>query len=130
MLAEPDMDMDKVRQLVSKLSKFHWSVKPPEQCVLPDGSGIGRLAYENMAAFNLAWCYHKPVNAEGHNLAIASFVLLKEPLKVRYGSLTLEDAVMLLSKPEFYMWVSTHRFNLGIPLYEFLIKVVNNSGTH
>ena len=128
MLADPDMH--KVRSLTSKLGKYYWSLKPPECCVLPDGSGIGRIAYDNMAAFNLAWCFHKPRDAETHNSAITTFVLLREPLLVKSGNISLEDAVMLLSPDAFKVWLKKYSQTFHLSLYHLLLTAANNSRTY
>ena len=124
MLADADPDLAKVRALAAKLSHFHWSLKPPELCVLPDGSGLGKIAYDNMAAFNLAWTYHRPKTFAEHNTAIVTSVMLRVPLTKKYGSssLTLEDAVMLLSKNAFLHWVTLYRAGMDNALADLLVQ--------
>lgn len=128
MLADPDMD--KVRNLISKLSNFHWSLKLPEQCVLSDGSGLGRLAYDNIAAFNIAWCFHKPVDTATHNAAIVTFVQLREPLKFGKNNISLEDAIMFLPVNAFKVWVKQTSDRFHPSLVTLLLTAANNYKTH
>ena len=128
MLADPDMQ--KVHTLLGKLTKFHWSLKLPQHCVMPSGAGIGRLAYDNIAAFNIAWCYHKPHDEATHNAAIATFVLLREPLKIKSGSLTLEDAVMFLSPDAFKVWLKRNSQAFHPSLVNLLMTAANNCRTY
>lgn len=128
MLADPDMQ--KVRSLTSKLHNYYWSLRPPEFCVLSDGSGIGRLAYDNMAAFNLAWCFHKPRDVDTHNAAITTFVLLREPLLVKPSNMSLEDAIMLLNPDAFKLWLKKHSQSFHPSLVNLLMTAANNCRTY
>ena len=128
-VSDSDPDMDKVRKLVKKLGQFYWSLQLPQHCVLPDGSGIGRIAYDDMAAFNLAWCYHRPTDQAGHSKAITSAVLLRNVLDVKHGTLTLRDAVMLLSPDAFSIWLSKYRSTIETSLYEFIATAAANRKT-
>lgn len=47
--------MTKLSEIISKLCKFYWSEEPPENYVLSNGAGLGRIAKQDYAAFNLAW---------------------------------------------------------------------------
>ena len=128
MLADPDEL--KVQALVNRLSKFYWSVLPPEQCVLPDGTGIGRIAYDDIAAFNIAWCAFKPKTHKDHELAITTSVQLRRKiLDTPISGITFRDAVMLLSPAAFSAWLDKNRKAMHDPLYKLLLTASANRGT-
>lgn len=102
----------KVKQLIGKLEKFHWSKRLPEHCVMPNGKGLGNFAYMNMSAFNVAWAFHKPETDLEHEAACVTFLAIAEHTKEKYSHVSLGDAVMLLSKPAFEYWLETRAISL------------------
>lgn len=129
MLANPDPDLDKVRALVRRLRQYYWSLHPPEQCVLPDGSGLGRIAYDDMEAFNISWSFHRPNDISSHNKAIVSAVMLRQVLEQKYGLMRMRDAVAFLSKDAFAVWLARHREAIDPNLYKVLSVASHNRGS-
>lgn len=127
MLADPEMD--KVQALVRKLSNFHWSRRLPQHCVLEDGTGLGRLAYEDMAAFNIAWCYVKPSCRESHVNAVMLFDSKKEVLNAVFKGIYLRDAIMLLSKDAFELWLTKVRCEMNVRTHHILLTASRNRGS-
>ena len=127
MLADPEMD--KVRALVRKLSNFYWSRRLPQHCVLDNGTGLGRLAYEDMAAFNIAWCYVRPSCSESHIKAVMLFNSKKEKLNAVFRGVKLRDAVMLLSKDAFELWLTKVRNEMTVETHNTLLTASRNRGT-
>ena len=128
MIADPDEA--KVKSLLARLSKFHWSRLPPEQCVMPDGTGLGRVAYDDIAAFNVAWSYCSPRTHKEHETAIVATVQLKRVMDVYIGRIRLRDAIMLLKPQEFLQWLESNKAAIDSTLFDVLFKAAVNRHIH
>lgn len=128
MLADPDEV--KVKSLLDRLSKFYWSKLPPEQCVMPDGTGLGRIAYDDIAAFNVAWSYWQPRTHKEHETAIVAAVQLKRVMDVYVGRIKFRDAIMLLSPTAFALWLDKNKAAMDDTIYSVLLKASLNRHIH
>lgn len=128
MLADPDEE--KVKSLLDRLSKFYWSKLPPEQCVLPDGTGLGRIAYDDIAAFNVVWAYFQPKTHKDHEVAITASVQMRRVMDVFVGNLKFRDAIMLLSPTAFALWLDKNKSAMDDTMYSVLLKASLNRHIH
>lgn len=124
LIETPDPDLEKVRTLVKKLSMYYWSKNLPHTCVLPDGTGAGRLANTDMAAFNVSWCYVKPTDILSHFNCTLLFSSLKLRLDATYGNVKVRDAVMFLSKEALNMYLFKYKSQIPSDLCN-MIEVAN-----
>lgn len=85
---------ESLKELLARLSKFYWSDHVPENYVIirPDNkqeAGIGKIAYRDYAAFNLAWA-----KCEGHWNSLTAQQNLVNAFKFysSYTALEMEQA--------------------------------------
>jgi hypothetical protein len=114
-------DIDKVRSLFAKATKFYWSPMLPENCVHknPESkkpAGIGLIAHENYAWFNLAInACGVPQSYEDQQVIVEFWEKIKTDsalLEGRVGDYSVEEAATMLTQAEFNKWVKRYRSRL------------------
>lgn len=102
-------------QLCEKLAKWHWSPEFPTSYVTPQGAGLGKVAFDNPAAFNLAWLRHSKqlTTIDDHKAAVNYFVtvgrILDTPLINKHP---IDIFVTTLSAPAFKIVYDRNRATL------------------
>jgi len=70
-----------MEKLLNSLINWHWSPHYPTTYTLPDGSGLGKIAMNNPAAFNLTWAkYGKLETIDDHRNAVGFFAITSSRL--------------------------------------------------
>lgn len=119
--------MEKLKRLITKLEKFYWSPRLPETYVLPGGQGLGRIAGQNYAAFNLVWATHRLESEQDHLDAVKLFARLGTFTAQKVGDCELQDWITLQTPTEFAAWYTSNRHivNPGVrPTIEAAINAV------
>jgi hypothetical protein len=98
-----------VKTLLEKLSKPYWSSVHPSFYVLPSGAGLGKLAMQDCAAFNLVWATCKLNTREDHVYAVNRFTEISAGLRQEVSGYSLSDHIMLRTPQEFAVWYSSHK---------------------
>ncbi len=114
-----------VKELCDRLSKFHWSPKPPEAYVTAQGKGLGSIAHSCYGSFNLIWTTHPLETREDHLKAISAFSLQRVHSTQIVKRVPLSDWLTLMNPQEFAHWytrnanyVNSHsRVNIVKALY-------------
>lgn len=117
--------MTKLSEIISKLCKFYWSEEPPENYVLNNGAGLGRIAKQDYAAFNLAWKFSNGAlqTFDEHKAAVVVFVAIQKSgildRPVEDGN-QLRDLVTLNSASSFESWYVSYKHKLDDEVTGFI----------
>jgi hypothetical protein len=102
-----------IRELYTKLEKFHWSPKHPAEYVLllPDAKkvvGIGLVAMNCPGAFNLVYALVKGAlnTLADHQTAVNLYVTCERIARFEIKKQPLSSWLTLLSEEEFKVWIS------------------------
>lgn len=101
-----------VKLLLTRLQHFWWTPKPPEEYLLPaqDGRklGVGLLAPQNYAAFNLAYmALNVPLDTETQQRTLVSIWPFAVTLsQVSAGEATVGELATLYRPQAFELWHS------------------------
>lgn len=100
-----------MKTLCSNLSKYYWSPQPPATYVFKEGTsvkGIGVIAHQNFAAFNLAWASTggKWETVEAQKLLVSSFSDCRALTLYPMGGQTVGDWVCMLQPTDFLKQLS------------------------
>ena len=93
-----------VKELCARLSKFHWSPKPPHTYVTAQGHGLGSLAHNCYGSFNLIWATHSLETREDHLKAISAFSTQRLHSTQIVKKVPLSDWLTLMNPQEFGHW--------------------------
>lgn len=106
----------KLSTLLRNLTSFWWSTLHPDAYRFNGNTGIGVIAKEDYAAFNIAWALHAPLDTrEAHVRAIPDFNRARIVLNEQVGTdLMLRDAVTLMSMPVFLNWYAKNRSSISL----------------
>lgn len=114
----PDTIDLQIRELVTKLAKFHWSPKHPSEYVLPHPEsgkpvGVGIIAMQCPGAFNLMYV---AVNGalstyEDHQAAITMLVKCDKLAKIDVLKQPLSSWLTLFTEEEFKGWIQNVKCN-------------------
>lgn len=98
--------------MTERLKKFHWSPRPPEAYTVPHKDtkrpcGIGVIAGQNYAAFNLVWASSKAdwSTFNGHVELCKEFTALKPLTQTKINNVLLFDYLTLFSQANFMRWL-------------------------
>jgi len=93
------------KQFIESISKFYWSPHPPETYTFVHNgkvSGIGKIAHNNYAAFNIAWALTNPSkNPATHVEAIKVFSYVGSRMAMEVEGAPLSDWATLLTHNKF-----------------------------
>ena len=108
-----------VRQLCEKLAHFYWSPMHPDTYLVKHPHtgadiGIGRIAHECYASFNLAYLTvgRNLSNINQHNLAIQNFIAAKRELAAEIEGHPLSSYVLVMSEREFQAWYAKNKASI------------------
>lgn len=106
----------KFSEILEKLSIFWWSTRHPDKYLISQTCGLGLIAKEDYAAFNIAWALHSPLDThEAHVRAIPDFNRARTVLNEAVGpDLMLRDLVTMKTLPEFLHWYAMHRRDVSV----------------
>jgi hypothetical protein len=115
------------KEMINTLSRYWWSPKHPSSYTVRGANGqpagIGLLAHENPAAFNICWAIHPLVTFNDHRNAIMSWSQLNRQLDVRVGNEHLDFAITSRTREEFKLWYKLNRPHIRLETRMFLDKV-------
>lgn len=94
-----------LKTLLSNLTKFYWSPEPPEHYVIQhEGNtvGLGAIAWQNYAAFNLAWGNALEWESlESQKNLVVQFSKYRNFTSYKMGEQTVGDWVCMLQPQAF-----------------------------
>lgn len=109
-----------IKQLLAKLSNFYWSPEHPSHYVLQleNGreKGVGLIAFQNFAAFNLAWGSNqgRASTEDEHAALVTDFSKYRHYTKYLMGEQTVGEWVCMLKPKEFL--AQCERTPVGTPV--------------
>lgn len=111
-----------VKPLLTKLTKYYWSERPPEAYVPIDGTvGLAAVAHNDYGAFNITWALaSKLKTSRDHIIAIGSFRRVSKLLEAEVEGATLSSWCCLLSPEELNKFCEKHRTQIEITTYDVL----------
>lgn len=116
-----------VKGMIEQLSRYWWSPRHPSTYVVKGANGqpagIGLLAYESPAAFNICWATQPLITFKDHKNAVITWSQLKHQLDVRVGSEFLDFAITSRTRAEFKAWYKQHKTNIRLETRVFLDRV-------
>jgi hypothetical protein len=120
-----------VNELITKCSKFYWSPDHPSTYVLTNPQnkkpcGIGLVAHQDWAAFNLTWAANKGVwdtFAAQHSL-VTGFQKYKEYTGLPMDKLELRDWVCMLTPEQLHTKLSTEEGITSMHVAEAMVNLL------
>ena len=113
---ELQTEEQKVIGLVSRLSRFYWSPRPPEtyhDFLEGRDIGIGRIAHKNYAAFNVAWALTPmPVTIDDYKRGISYYFEISQCTHLPVDQADLSWYLTSQSQREFVTWYRKFRKHL------------------
>lgn len=110
----------KIQALITKLSKWYWSPQLPNNYTLHNGNGIGKIAMNNPAAFNLTWAKYRGDFGD-HVEPVSYFARVGLRLAaIQVNKQTLDSYVTLMSYQEFHKFYSQIRPSLSNTVAEVI----------
>ena len=97
-----------VKELCTKLAKYHWSPKLPTSYVVPGGAGLGTIAPNCYGTFNLVWANQRLLTQEDHRQAIMLFIEQRLRSEQMIRGAPLADWLTLLTAKEFSYWYAAN----------------------
>lgn len=120
------------QEMITKLSKFYWSPRPPETYLIPHPTtgvqvGLGRIVHKSYAAFNLTYAYvgGKLQDVGTQARAVKVFSFLQDRLEVPVAGADLSSWVTLLTQPEFTAWAAANTDSIPLELRNYMPGVLN-----
>lgn len=120
-----------VNELITKCSKFYWSPEHPSRYTLTNPHnnkpcGVGLVAHQDWAAFNLAWAANKGqwnTLADQHNL-VTGFQKYKEYTGLPMDKLELRDWVCMLTPEQLHNKLATEEGIASMHVVEVVMNVI------
>lgn len=120
-----------VKDLLAKLSKYHWSPEPLHRCVYHDAAGrplgFGTIVHHSPGIANLVWANLNPIDrTDKHLAAIQEWTSLLLSAKAVVDGCSIDDRLLLTSPEEFREWLS--RFKVKVPpeFAKYALKALGN----
>lgn len=119
--------MFEIKDMITTLSRYWWSPRHPSTYTITGANGqpagIGLLAHENPAAFNVCWATHPLVTFNDHKNAIMVWSQLNRQLDVRVGHEYLDFSITSRTREEFREWYKINRVHVKLDTRPYLDKV-------
>lgn len=114
--------MDKLNQLITRLSKFHWSPLHPSKYVIKEEGkrsyGLGLIAHRSYGAFNLTWrfCEGKLTTLENHQTGMNYYIAIYPLMTFKHKGANMDTWLTLLQEKEFEVWWKSQKTDLPTEL--------------
>jgi len=119
--------MFEIKSMVINLAKFYWSPLHPSMYVTTglngQPAGVGLIAHNNYAAFNVVWATHPLVTYEDHRNGVMSWSQLNQQLDCKVGLMPLDFAITSKTREGFREWYKVNRSEVHVNLRVTLDKV-------
>ena len=119
--------MFEIDTMITQLSRYWWSPRHPSTYLTTGANGrpagLGLLAHENPAAFNVVWSIQPLVTFEDHKSAIMVWSQLNRQLDCRAGNEYLDWAITSRTREEFKSWYKLNKIHIRIETRIYLDKV-------
>lgn len=116
-----------IKEMINTLSRYWWSPRHPSTYIIKGANGqpagIGLLAHESPAAFNVVWAIQPLVTFSDHKNAVMIWSQLKQQLDVRIRSEFLDFAITSRTREGFKQWYKSNRVSVRLETRIFLDKV-------
>ena len=116
-----------LKEMIVRLSNCYWSPRPPQTYLTVGANGqpagLGLLAHENVAAFNITWAICPLVTFEHHKVAIMHWSQLNRQLDVRIGHEHLDFVITSRTREQFKAWYRVNKVHIRLETRMFLDKV-------
>lgn len=117
--------MQDVRELVARLSQYHWSPNHPSSYLTPEGRGLGKMAHACYGSFNLIWATHSLQTVDDHVIAMGAFSEQVELSKQVIKDTELGWWLTLLQPHEFAVWFRDNRQKVNSKSRSRIVKALN-----
>ena len=119
--------MFEISEMIKTLSRYWWSPRHPSTYLTTGANGrpagIGLLAHECPAAFNVVWSIQPLVTFEDHKSAIMVWSQLNRQLDCRVGDEYLDWSITSRTREEFKNWYKLNKTHIRLETRLYLDKV-------